>query len=391
MLNPLFPAVSRTAEIDRLLALQAPVAMGISGGKDSCVLAFAVREYLDGLGHTGPRLLIHADLGRVEWKDSAPTCERLAVATGMELVTVRRKAGDMLDRWNVRWQNNVARYVNLECVKMILPWSTASMRFCTSELKTAVICRDLVERYPGQTILSAVGIRREESTNRALAPIAMSQNKLTSTKFQTTGLNWNPILDWKKTDVFAYLAHLDFALHEAYTTYQSSRVSCMFCILGSAADAAAAASCPDNHATYREQVSLEIASSFSFWDTRWLGDVAPQLLTEEMRDGLQAAKRKAVRRVAAEARIPKHLLFTKGWPTSIPSFDEARLLCDVRQEVGGILGIPVLYTDPCALIARYAELMEVESKKAPVKVAGQEITDMIEVTRGGGKQAVMAW
>ena len=34
--------------------------------------------HLDRIGHTGPRLLIHADLGSVEWRDSLPTCERLA-------------------------------------------------------------------------------------------------------------------------------------------------------------------------------------------------------------------------------------------------------------------------------------------------------------------------
>jgi 3'-phosphoadenosine 5'-phosphosulfate sulfotransferase (PAPS reductase)/FAD synthetase len=54
------------------------------------------------------------------------------------------------------------------------------MRFCTSELKTAIICRELVRRFPGQTILSVSGIRREESTKRKLAPIVKVQPKLTS-------------------------------------------------------------------------------------------------------------------------------------------------------------------------------------------------------------------
>lgn len=45
------------------LAVNAPVAIGVSGGKDSCALAFAVVEHLDTIGHAGPRLLVHADLG----------------------------------------------------------------------------------------------------------------------------------------------------------------------------------------------------------------------------------------------------------------------------------------------------------------------------------------
>src|SRR5438045_1668991 len=135
--------VELTPEIKKLIAANAPIALGVSGGKDSCALAIATCEELDKLGHVGPRVLIHSDLGRVEWRDSLPTCERLAKFLGLELVVVRRGAGDMMDRWLKRWENNLARYTDLSCVKVILPWSTSSMRFCTSELKTAVICRDL--------------------------------------------------------------------------------------------------------------------------------------------------------------------------------------------------------------------------------------------------------
>ena len=143
-----FPDVEITPIIENLVQIHSPVAIGVSGGKDSDVAAFETYAYLQSIGHTGPTILMHSDLGRVEHKDSLPTCERLASRLGLELVVVRRKSGDLMDRWLVRWRNNVERYANLECVKLILPWSTASMRFCTSELKTAIICRDLVERYP---------------------------------------------------------------------------------------------------------------------------------------------------------------------------------------------------------------------------------------------------
>jgi hypothetical protein len=102
----------------------------------------------------------------VEWRQSLPVCERLADRLRLVLVVVRREAGDLLDRWRVRWANNVRRYSDLCCVKLILPWSTASMRFCTSEMKTAIIARDLVRRFPHHTILSVSGIRREESSGR---------------------------------------------------------------------------------------------------------------------------------------------------------------------------------------------------------------------------------
>lgn len=63
--------VARTAEIGALLSRDAVVAIGVSGvsgGKDSDACALATAAYLDQVGHRGPRLLIHADLGSVEWE-----------------------------------------------------------------------------------------------------------------------------------------------------------------------------------------------------------------------------------------------------------------------------------------------------------------------------------
>lgn len=360
--------IAHTPQILDLLAAHAPVAFGVSGGKDSAVLALAGNAYLDQLGHTGPRLLIHSDLGAVEWKDSLPSCQRLADRLKLPLTVVQRAAGGLMERWLTRWQNNVARYVNLECVKLILPWSTASMRFCTSELKTAIICRELIRQFPGQTILSASGIRRDESPKRMKAPVAAPQPRLTSTTHATSGLDWHPILEWTKADVFAYHQQCGFPLHEAYTRYGSSRVSCAFCILGSAADLAAAATCPDNHAIYRRMVDLEIVSTFSFHDTSWLGDVAPHLLSEQLRIGLALAKINAVRRQEAEARIPGHLLYTKGWPTCMPTWAEAQMLSEVRRSVAATVGLTISYTTPSAIIDRYGELMEANEAKGATTV-----------------------
>jgi len=357
--------------ISQILAADPVVAIGVSGGKDSCALALATVAYLDAIGHKGPRVLIHSDLGRVEWADSLPTCERLAAATGLELITVKRAAGDMMDRWLVRWRNNIRRYQTLQCVKVILPWSTPSMRFCTSELKTDVICRALVKRFPGRVIVSAAGVRRDESKARENTPVFEGQGKLKNRKHATTGVDWNPLIHWSTRDVLAFLAGRGFDLHEAYTTYGSSRVSCVFCIMGSGDDLRAAASCADNADVYREMVDLEIASSFAFQGSRWLGDVAPHLLTEEQRVGLVAAKARAAARVALEKRVPKHLLYTSGWPTVMPTDEEAEMIASLRHEVAEVLGIVVEYPTGEAVSARYAELMaRNEARKA--KKAGVE-------------------
>jgi 3'-phosphoadenosine 5'-phosphosulfate sulfotransferase (PAPS reductase)/FAD synthetase len=343
--------------IDAALARNAAVAIGVSGGKDSVACAFATVAHLDAIGHTGPRVLIHADLGRVEWDDSLPTCERLAVALGLELLVVRRAAGDMMDRWLVRQANNAKRYAALSCVKVILPWSTPSMRFCTSELKVAPICAALVKRFPNQTIVSASGIRREESSARSKSPISSEQKKLKSKKHATTGLDWHPILHWTVGDVFAAHDARGFAAHEAYSRYGMSRVSCRFCIMSNSSDRAAAAAAAESADLYREMVDLEIASTFAFQGSSWLGDEAPHLLTDVQREGLRLAKQRAAARVAHEAWIPKHLVYAKGWPTVMPTIEEAGTIAQMRREVAALLDVTVQFTTAETVLWRYRYLM----------------------------------
>ncbi len=367
----------RAARHDRGVVIDAPVAellegncvvaIGVSGGKDSCALAFATIAHLDAIGHKGPRVLVHADLGAVEWKDSLPTCQRLADRLGLELVVVRRAAGGMMERWEQRWRDNVRRYANLECVKLILPWSTPAMRFCTSELKVAPICAELVRRFPGHTIISASGIRRQESDGRDKAPISKPQKLLYKVRAKTIGISWNPILEWSEADVRGYLDAQAFALHEGYTHFGMTRISCAFCIMANESDLTASASCPDNAEIFRRMVELEIASTFAFQGSRWLADIAPGLLDDRQRILIADAKRKASLRAEIEAAIPDHLLYEKGWPKVMPTRAEAELLCRVRRDLAILLGINVDYLDPDALIARYAELMAENAERQASK------------------------
>lgn len=382
------PLIDRGVELDdavrALIAADSPCAVGVSGGKDSCAAAIATVEHLRAVGHKGPIVLVHADLGdedpalNVEWTDSLPTCERLAAFLGVELIVTRRAAGGMMKRWIKRWQNNVKRYADLSCVKIILPWSTPSMRFCTSELKSAPIASALVKRFPGQKIISACGIRREESINRAKAPTSKNNKRLTNTTAKTTGIDWNPIAAWSTVDVFAFCAARGFQMHEGYALGMK-RISCAYCIMQDQEDQRVSASVAANQPVFRTIAALEIQSTFAFQGSRWLGDVAPQLLDDATRAALVQAKARAAKRVLIEKRVPKHLLYTKGWPTVMPTMEEAELLCGVRREIGALLDIEVRYTEPSAVIARYANLMaqnaakvETEMKKSARKVARKE-------------------
>ena len=360
-------------EVRTLIAADAPVAIGCSGGKDSAAASIAVVEHLRAVGHKGPVVLVHADLGdpdpalNVEWTDSLPTCERLAAFLGVELIVTRRAAGGMMKRWIGRWKNNLKRYADMSCVKIILPWSTPSMRFCTSELKSAPIASELVRRFPGRQIISACGIRREEGNGRensprTNAPTSKKNKRLTHKSTGTSGIDWNPIAAWSTADVFALCAARGFQMHEGYGLGMS-RISCRFCIMQDLSDQCVSASVADNAPVFRTLVGLEIRSTFAFQGSRWLGDIAPQLLDDATRAALVQAKERAIKRVQIEKPIPKHLLYTKGWPTVMPTAEEAELLCGVRREIAALFEIKVSCTEPSELIARYADLMAQKAAK----------------------------
>lgn len=365
--------VETTPELLALLAAGAAVAIAVSGGKDSIAAALATVEFLDSVSHAGPRILIHADLGDenpeldVEWADSLPTCQRLAARLGLELLIAKRPAGGMMKRWITRHENNVKRYQSLRCVRMILPWSTPKMRFCTSELKSAPMASALVKRFPGQTIISACGVRRSESTERSKCETTKANNRLTNKARKTTGIDWNPIAHWLEEDVFAFCADRDFEMHEGYTKHGMSRISCRICIMQNREDMQISVNVPAHAPLVRRMVRLEVESTFGFQGNQWLADVAAHLLDDQLRSAVVRAKQIAEQRAAIEATIPSHLLFTKGWPTVMPTEDEAVLLCNVRKQVAALYDLEVEYTEPDALRARYAGMMAENAAKEAAK------------------------
>ncbi|CAH2399127.1 phosphoadenosine phosphosulfate reductase domain-containing protein [Mesorhizobium ventifaucium] len=342
--------IATTPEIAALLAANAPVAIGVSGGKDSHAAAVAIVAYLNRIGHAGPRLLIHADLGIVEWNDPLPMCDKLANHTGIDLVVVRRKAGGLMERWESRWESSKVRYETLSTVTLVPCWSTPAMRFCTSELKTHVITAELKRRFPAQKIINVTGVRRQESAARAKATIA-------SPDADRRIWTWRPIIDWSENAVFRYIEISGLPPHPAYRVFGMSRVSCRFCIMSNVADLTAASAQSEAHDLYRQMVRLECSSSFAFQGARWLGDIAPDLLDAPGRTALADAKRAALARMAAEKRVTKPMLYVKGWPLRMLTDDEADILAGVRREISDLLGLRSGFLDRASIHDRYAELL----------------------------------
>ncbi len=243
------------------------------------------------------------------------------------------------------------------------------MLFCRSELKTSISNRELIARFPGALIITAAGIRREESTQRANTPIAVWEKGLHSKTQRTSGLKWNPLVDFTLADVDESHARHGVGRNETYGRGMS-RHSCKFCIMAGLLDLITASNQPENAELYCELVQIEIISTFSFQSNRWLGDIAPHLLDSDQVVALAEARKRAAVRQAAEAQIPRHLRYTRsGWPAAVPSPAEAQLLADVRRTVAGTVGILVRYTTGDAVRQRIAELIEANTRKLARKAA----------------------
>ncbi|MCB2048535.1 MAG: phosphoadenosine phosphosulfate reductase family protein [Novosphingobium sp.] len=345
--------------VRRALSEGADVAFNLSGGKDSGAAALAVSHFLDGIGHPRDRrVAIHADLGRAEWRETMAMAERQAAFIGVPLVVVRRKAGDMVHRWEQRFANGLARYVDLLTYNLIGPWSSASLRFCTSELKAQVIGPHLSRELRGRHIVQVVGIRREESVNRRHSPISKPDHRYAKpgNRWGTQMTMFHPLVDWTTQEVFSFHTRHGLPLHPAYS-WGCSRVSCAFCIMQSIADAKAAATVAGNVPLYLHLVEMEAISTFSFWPDRWLADVAPLLLSPALAALVVQGKTKAAERQAIEAAMPAGLRYVKGWPVRVPTNDEAEAIVTARRTILSHHGQPEHYPTATSVIARFALLM----------------------------------
>ncbi|MBO9375520.1 phosphoadenosine phosphosulfate reductase family protein [Sphingomonas histidinilytica] len=361
------PAVALDPAILAAIERNACFAFSLSGGKDSTVAAHATIALLDRVGHPPDRrLAVHADLGRAEWRSTPATVDAVAARLGLPLLVVRRGAGDMVARWEQRFESGKRRYEALETYNLIGPWSSSSLRFCTSEMKAQIIGPELARRFRGETIVSVVGLRREESAARRATPISRIDERFAKARNQagTRMISWHPLVDWTADQVFAAHERHDLPLHEAYCRYHSTRLSCAFCVLASGRDLEAASRASSNRDLYRHLVSIEAQSTFSFQQQRWLADVAPGLLPASLQKDIERAKRDAAGRRHIEAAMPVGLRFVKGWPPRMPSLAESTLIAAARTPILRRHKLDDLYPDAAAVRTRFAALIAAKHARA---------------------------
>lgn len=338
-------------------------AYSLSGGKDSMAAAYEASRLLDAWGHDPAlRVAIHADLGRAEWRETPALVEACAARLGVPLMVVRHNKHDMVSRWEARFEAGLARYADLSVFNLIGPWSSAALRFCTAEMKQQVISPALLRAFPGRDIVSVVGIRREESPARALAPEAKPEPRWA--RKGSTMTTWHPVVDWTARDVFGLHENEKLPLHPGYTRWGVSRISCAFCIMQSQPDQAAAVRHPGNHDLYRYLVGLEVRSTFSFQQARWLADLGAPLLRPDVAAAVAGAKARAVERRELEAALPAGLRYVKGWPVRLPTLDEAEAVVAARRVILGHHGLEDRFGRPGLVIDRFAELIGAQRDRA---------------------------
>lgn len=194
------------------------VLVNSSAGKDSQAMLTYLVELARAQGADLEKfLVVHCDLGRVEWAGTRELAEEQAAAYGVRFVAVSRPQGDLLEQIEARG---------------MFPSSTA--RYCTSDQKTGQVSRVMTAEVKAMNlgrqarILNCLGIRAQESPARAKKPDWETEKKATNGKRHVQ--RWLPIFHWSEDRVWETIRRSGLRYHPAYDAGMP-RLSCVFCVL----------------------------------------------------------------------------------------------------------------------------------------------------------------
>lgn len=228
------------------------IVVNSSAGKDSQAMMDYVTELARAQGVEDRIIVVHADLGRVEWKGTKELFEVQAAHYGHQTVVVSRMGKVCPGRGKSRHfrpldgREDALTYEKGEVYGDILDyvarrgkWPDAANRWCTADFKTAPV-RALLTALAKQTredtgikqprILNCLGMRAEESPKRKKMLAFEVEVQATSGAKHVD--RWLPIHDWSADKVWARIRASGIPHHEAYDLGMP-RLSCCFCILAS--------------------------------------------------------------------------------------------------------------------------------------------------------------
>lgn len=189
-----------------------------SAGKDSQAALDYVMELAARAGVVSRVIVVHSDLGRVEWEGTSELAQKQAEHYGVRFVKVQRPGEDLLQHVERRGM-----------------WPSHRARFCTSEHKTSQIRKvftAVTKQLRGNMrrrvrILDVQGIRAQESGPRsAREPFCFSEDA--SNSFREVH-RWYPIFHWTHEQVWNRIRASGAPYHYAYDLGMP-RLSCCFCI-----------------------------------------------------------------------------------------------------------------------------------------------------------------
>ncbi|RLU79987.1 phosphoadenosine phosphosulfate reductase [Streptomyces griseocarneus] len=221
-------------------------------------------------------VIVHADLGDVEWEGTRKLAEEQARRLGVRFEVVKAEGGDLLARTVARFfklkakAEREAREQGLDpaTAKVAPAWPSSSARWCTSDLKRGPV-RKLMTRLVAELgdlgrpvrILNCLGQRAAESAPRAkLAAVEVDRPASNGKRHVTT---WRPIHGWTDAEVWKEIARSGLPYHEAYD-WGMSRLSCSFCVLGCEADVVLAARLRPAKAAEYVAVEKEVRADFKY-------------------------------------------------------------------------------------------------------------------------------
>ena len=197
-----------------------------SGGKDSMAMFELLKQHVP----AEQLIVIHADMGdRVEWEGTRDHVFATTDGYQVEVAQAVDREGNNKDF--------------LDMVEKRQMWPSASTRQCTSDLKRTPcekVIRRVMKEKGANVAYNCMGIRAEESSNRAKQPTLTERKSKKLNAAGRTVHEFNPILDMLIGDVFEVIEQAGKRLHWAYEAGMS-RLSCCFCVLAAQDDLRTAA------------------------------------------------------------------------------------------------------------------------------------------------------
>jgi 3'-phosphoadenosine 5'-phosphosulfate sulfotransferase (PAPS reductase)/FAD synthetase len=278
-----------------------------SAGKDSLVMQSVVCKQAEELGILNRVVVVHCDLGRVEWQGTRELAVAQAAHFGVRFFAVFRRQGDLLTQIESRGkfpapqqryctahhkQNQVNRVFTqltiearsgdlLEQIEERGKFPDPRRRYCTSDQKRAPVHRlltALADEARGHDrkrirILNCMGMRADESPARAKKK-PFTASKASNGRRQVE--DWLPLHRWTLAEIWRHIdtTGLRPLVHYAYSLGMP-RLSCCFCIFSTRSALLLAGK--HNRALLDEYVAVERRIGHRFKNDLSLAEIAAAL------------------------------------------------------------------------------------------------------------------